>query len=156
MAQRTEIAPLTKTVTVGRPPEEAFRLYTEGIAGWWPLKTHSVTEERAETAVLEGREGGRIFERSVDGEEHAWGMVLVWDPPHRIVHTWHPGRADDTGQEVELRFEPVADGTRVELVHRGWENLGDRAAEVRSSYDGGWDYVLGECYGTAAGARSGT
>ena len=155
MAQRTDIAPLIKTITVERPPDEAFRLYTEGIADWWPLKTHSVTAERAETAIFEGREGGRIFERSLDGEEHVWGTVVVWDPPHRFVHTWHPGRSDDTWQEVEMRFEPHGGGTRIELEHRGWENLGDRAAEVRTNYDTGWDYVLGECYGTAAGERSG-
>jgi uncharacterized protein YndB with AHSA1/START domain len=150
MAQRTEIAPLTKTVTVGRPPEEAFRLYTEGIASWWPLETHSVAEKEADTVVLEGREGGRLYERSNDGEEHLWGTVTVWDPPHRLVHTWHPGRSEDTRQEVEMRFEPNGGGTRLELEHRGWENLGERAAEVRSSYDGGWDYVLGDCYGGAA------
>ena len=144
---------LRKSITVARPVEDAFRLYTEGIATWWPLRTHSVAGEEAETCVLEPRRGGRLYERTSAGEEHEWGTVLVWDPPHRLVHTWHPGRDEDSAQEIEIRFAPDGAGTRVELVHTGWEKLGDRAAAVFESYDSGWDYVLGERYGGAAGPR---
>jgi hypothetical protein len=38
-----------------------------------------------------------------------------------------------------VRFAPEGEGTRVELEHRGWEKSG---AGERSSYDGGWEYVL--------------
>jgi uncharacterized protein YndB with AHSA1/START domain len=145
--QTTEIAPLRKTVTVNRPPDEAFRIYTEGIATWWPLETHSPSG-KAETVVMEPREGGRLYERTRDGEEVDWGEILVWEPPHRVVHTWHLGRHAVT--EVEVRFTAQGDGTRVELVHRGWESHGNYAAEVRAQYDGGWDYVFGERYATAA------
>jgi uncharacterized protein YndB with AHSA1/START domain len=156
MDQRTEIAPITKAITVDRPPEEAFRLYTEGIATWWPLKTHSVSEDKAETAVFECREGGRIYERTTDGREHPWGTVLVWEPSQRLVYSWHPGRSEDTSQEVEMRFDPEGAGTRITIEHRDWDKLGDQAAAMRAGYESGWDYVFGECYGTAAGARSGT
>jgi uncharacterized protein YndB with AHSA1/START domain len=147
--QTTEIAPLTKTVTVNRPPEEAFRIYTEGIATWWPLERHSLSE-KAETVVMEPREGGRLFERTRDGEEVEWGEVVVWDPPNRLVHSWHLGGPATT--EVELRFTPQGDGTLVELVHRGWERHGDKAAELRARYDSGWDFVFGERYVAAVGS----
>jgi uncharacterized protein YndB with AHSA1/START domain len=144
MSQQTSEMVLTKTVTVDLPLEEAFRLYTEGIASWWPHATHSVEEERVETVVFEAGDGGRIYEQTKTGEEHVWGTVREWDPPSRIVHSWHPGRGADSAQEVQITFEPDDSGTRVELVHAGWERIGDRAAEMFSNYDSvsGWDLVL--------------
>jgi uncharacterized protein YndB with AHSA1/START domain len=146
MEQVTEIAPVTKSIVVKRSPEEAFRVYTEGIATWWPLETHSPSG-KSETLVIEPREGGRLYERTTDGEELDWGEVLAWDPPRRLVHSWHLGRSVAT--EVELRFTPQGDGTLVELVHSGWERHGDYAAELRAQYDSGWDLVFGERYASA-------
>jgi uncharacterized protein YndB with AHSA1/START domain len=146
------IAPVRKTLTVPVSLEKAFRLFTVGIATWWPLATHSVTEGNAETVIIEGRVGGRFYERTSDGKESLWGEVRVWDPPRRLVYSWHPGRPADTAQEVELRFSPAGSGTRVELEHRGWEVLGDNAVSTRDSYDKGWNRVFNECYGKAAGA----
>jgi len=140
---------IRKSVTVDRPLEEAFRLYTEQLATWWPFSTHSAGKEEVETVILEGREGGRFYERTRNGDEHLWGTVLVWDPPSRVVHSWHPGRAEHTAQEVEVTFAPQGEGTRVELVHSGWERLGDRLDEMITNYNEGWDVVLGR-YAQAA------
>jgi hypothetical protein len=139
----TTIPPVKKKVTVRWSREEAFRRFTDEMASWWPLARHSVGGEEAETVVFEGRVGGRIFERSRDGATADWGTVKAWEPPGRVVFSWHPGRGPETAQEVEVRFESVADGTRVELVHRGWEALGPKAAETRKDYESGWEGVLG-------------
>jgi uncharacterized protein YndB with AHSA1/START domain len=141
---------LRKSVTVALPPADAFALYTKGIAGWWPLRTHSVAKAEAETVVFEPGVGGRIYEQANDGTQHHWGTVTVWEPPGRIVHTWHPSRPETTRQLVELRFSPDGDGTRLEIVHTGWEALGDDARATYESYDAGWDFVLGERYAPAA------
>ena len=146
--QTTEIAPLVKTVIVNRSPEEAFRIYTEGIATWWPLETHAPSQ-KSEIVVMEPREGGRLYERTTDGDEVEWGEILAWDPPHRLVHSWHLGRPIAT--EVEVRFTPEGAGTVVKLIHRGWERHGEDAANLRASYDTGWDFVFGERYAGAAG-----
>jgi uncharacterized protein YndB with AHSA1/START domain len=143
MSQQTSETAIRKTVTVSRPVEEAFRIFTEDLAEWWPYVTHSVEQENVDTVIFECRPGGRFYERAKDGTEHTWGTVLKWDPPRRVVYSWHPGRGEETAQEVEITFAGVADGTRVELVHTGWEVLGDRMAEVVASYDTGWDTVLG-------------
>ncbi len=134
---------LRKSVTVRCSVEEAFRVFTEGIGSWWPLQTHSVGEDRAQTCVLEGRVGGRFFERQEGGAEEVWGTVTAWEPPQRLAFTWHPGRDESTAQEVVLRFTPVDGGTRVELEHKGWEKLGEKAAAAYKDYDSGWDFVLG-------------
>jgi uncharacterized protein YndB with AHSA1/START domain len=149
MEQTAEITAIRKSVTVRRPIEEAFALFTDGIDTWWPLATHSIYGERAKTAVFEGRRGGRLYEISHDGEEGVWGTVTMWDPPYRIVHSWYPGRGEETAQEVEIEFVAEGGRTRVEMEHRGWE----RAPERRAGYDTGWDFVLGR-YVAAAGKES--
>ena len=147
--QATDLT-IRRSVRVSRPVDEAFALFTDGIATWWPLGTHSIGSGRdgvsAETAVLEGREGGRLYERMSDGAEASWGTILAWEPPHRVVISWHVNPARVAPTEVEVRFVPDGDGTRVELEHRGWERLGAEADEARSGYasDSGWDAVLAE------------
>ncbi|MDQ3874102.1 MAG: SRPBCC family protein [Actinomycetota bacterium] len=147
MTTQTQIKPVRKTISVQAPPDKAFAVFTEGIATWWPLATHSVGAERqdvhADTVVFETRAGGRLFERLSDGREVDWGEVVVWEPPNRIVLTWHPGYEDPSlATEIEVRFDAVRGGTRLELEHRGWERLRQRAQRARESYDSGWDTTL--------------
>ena len=149
MSQQTNEIVIKKSVTVAVPVDEAFRVFTEEMETWWPLRTHAVDTENSDTVVMEGREGGRLFERGTSGEEHVWGIVQSWEPPQRVGYTWHPGRGEDTAQEVEVTFTPEGDGTRVEVRHWGWEKLGDRLEEMIASYNEGWDLVLGR-YAEAA------
>jgi uncharacterized protein YndB with AHSA1/START domain len=94
MTTGIEIEPVRKTIAVQAPVENAFPVFTDGIATWWPLHVHSVGADRGtgapDSAVFEGRVGGRVFERWSDGTEIDWGEVLVWEPPRRIVYRWHP------------------------------------------------------------------
>jgi uncharacterized protein YndB with AHSA1/START domain len=144
------IAPVEKTLHVNLAREAAFRLFTEGMASWWPLMTHSVGEQQAQTCVFEGRVGGRIYEILMDGSQVDWGRVTAWNPPGFVAFTWFPGRNEDTGQTVEVTFTDAGRGTQVELVHRGWELLGERAQPMRREYDRGWDLVLGRYIQQAA------
>lgn len=137
-----KMAPVVKEITVPADREAAFRRFTEEIDRWWPRATHSVYEEACAEVRFEGREGGRIYERSGDGEESEWGRVTAWDPPTTVSFTWYPGRDASTRQEVAVEFFDDDDGTRVRLVHSGWERLGQVAAETRDGYHTGWDAVL--------------
>jgi uncharacterized protein YndB with AHSA1/START domain len=131
-----------KTVTVKCEPKEAFELFTGRIVTWWPFETHSTSDEPPEAVVFENRVGGRVFDRLASGEEHEWATVTAWEPPERFVIDWHVSRGKPS-TELEVRFSPDGDGTRVDLEHRGWERYGDEAAESYDSYNGGWDAVLG-------------
>jgi uncharacterized protein YndB with AHSA1/START domain len=133
---------IRKSVEVDVPVETAFRVFTEQARSWWPLATKSVGQEEAEDLVFEPRVGGRVHERLRSGEEHEWGEILAWEPPERLVFTWHPGRGHETSQEVEIRFFPSGEGTRLELEHRGWERLVATADEIPEHYASGWDEVL--------------
>jgi uncharacterized protein YndB with AHSA1/START domain len=145
------LEPVRQSVRVRRPIEAAFELFTRDIGTWWPVGTHHARGDVV-GVVFETRLGGRIYERCRDGAEADWGHVLAWEPPHRVVFTWAPGRSPGGPTEVEVRFtaeDPAT--TRVDLEHRGWERLGDLAAETRSSYLNGWPGVM-RLYATAAGA----
>jgi uncharacterized protein YndB with AHSA1/START domain len=144
------IQPVVVAIDVRRGVQEAFRVFTEEIAGWWPVAAHSVEPDRVAAVVLEGRPGGRVYERWQDGGQADWGRVVAWEPPNRLVLSWSPDPERPAATEVEVRFTAVEPGhTRVELEHRGWERLGDQAAQVRSSYEGGWPGVLDAFAGAA-------
>lgn len=140
--QETRVEPLRKQLMVDLEVETAFKLFTEGMGRWWPLMTHSVGEEQAETCFLEGWVDGRIVEVLKDGSQSEWGRVLTWEPYRLVSFQWYPGREPDTVQEVTVTFSEIPTGTLVELVHVGWETLGDKAQATRDGYDTGWDYVL--------------
>ena len=134
---------ILKSAVVPTTPERAFEVFTDGIATWWPLDTHSVEGDRGpRTVVFETRPEGRVYEVMSTGEEAHWANVIAWEPPHRFVLEWKvdPGAVAPT--EVEVRFAPEGDGTRVELEHRGFERLGEAAKEAHESYSTGWPTVF--------------
>ena len=148
MTAQAQDLTVRKSVTVVCSPAEAFRLFTEGLETWWPFDTHCPGDKRPEEFFFEGRVGGRVFHRA-GGAEYEWATVTTWDPPQRFVVDWHvtPGRPST---ELEVRFVPEGEGTRVELEHRGWGDYGDEAAKAREEYDRGWDFVLGRYAANAA------
>lgn len=148
------VPPLEKSVHVPCAPARAFHAFTAEIGQWWPLSTHSVAQEKARGVTIEPRAGGRVFETNAAGQEHDWGTVLEWAPPHLFAMTWHPGRAAASGQRVELTFVAEGGGTRVTLRHRGWESLGADGAKTRDAYDSGWDKVLAGCYADFCGGSA--
>jgi uncharacterized protein YndB with AHSA1/START domain len=123
------VNPLVRQLRLDCSPEHAFSVWAERTSLWWPA-SHSVSGA-PEAVVFEPRAGGRIFERAPGGVEHDWGRVLAWEPPRRLVYSWHlrQDRADAT--EVEITFEPVGDGTAVTITHRGWERLGAKGEQLR-------------------------
>jgi uncharacterized protein YndB with AHSA1/START domain len=159
MVQATE-AEVRREITVNAPPERAFGFFTERFDAWWPRSHHIGQAELAE-AVLEPRAGGRWYERGADGSECDWGKVLAWEPPHRLVLAWQlngewaydpdPGHAT----EIEVAFTPAGDGTRVELVHRGFERVGATGDTLRREVggEGGWGGLL-KLYAEALGSSS--
>jgi uncharacterized protein YndB with AHSA1/START domain len=136
------IEPIRLSFQVACPAERAFEVWTSGIDRWWPLD-HTVSAEDDLTVILEGRPGGRIFERRANGIEHDWGEVTIWEPPTRLGYTWHLNRDASDATDVEIRFLAQPDGaTTVEIEHRGWERLGVEGATWRDRNHGGWATLL--------------
>jgi uncharacterized protein YndB with AHSA1/START domain len=145
------IEPIRLAFEVSCPAERAFEVWTARIGTWWPAD-HTATGEADLTVVLEGRQGGRIFERTTAGVEHDWGEVTVWEPPTRLGYLWHLRRDRADATEVEIRFIGL-DGarTRVEIEHRGWERLGRDGPTWRDRNYGGWSTLLPHYVAAAAG-----
>lgn len=154
---RPSEAVVRKSIVVEAPQAHAFAVFTEQHAAWWPLQTHHIGAQPAETAIIEPRIGGRWFERAADGTECDWGRVLAWEPPSRIVLAWCIG-ADwkfdpELNTEVEVRFISEGPGrTRVELEHRHLERYGAMAGTMQTTFDseGGWTGILGRFSRAAA------
>ena len=150
------IAAVRRSVTVDAPPERAFDVFTAGFATWWPIESHHIGDNVAVDVAIEPYQGGRWLERDADGNECVWGFVTDWEPPHRVVLSWHltadyefdpdPAKAS----EVEVRFTSQDDGTLVELEHRGFERRAEGGAETREkvSAAGGWQDLM-ETYAKA-------
>jgi uncharacterized protein YndB with AHSA1/START domain len=143
MSDALMIEVVRKTVTVDCAVEEAFRIFTVDALSWWPVESHSIHETVSEI-VFEPEAGGEVYEVSPSGEKGHWATVLEWEPPGRLVLAWNILNAEASPTEVEVRFLADGDGTRVELEHRGWERLAESGEAKRSSYDTGWDFVLGK------------
>ena len=134
-----------RTVSVNCSVEHAFETFTDRIHDWWPLATHSIevgeTGSAPETVVFDGP-GGRVYERTTKGEELEWARITTFEPPNRFVLAWNPSREDRPRTEIEVTFAEEDGKTRVDLEHRGWDQLGDKATEARDGYNQGWQTVL--------------
>jgi len=144
------LEPIRKRVFVDCPTEVAFATFTREIATWWPVETHSLSGSGSTEVIFEGRAGGRLYERSPDGGEGDWADVEAWEPPRRLLLRWrvNPKRGPTW---VEVTFESEGGGTRLTLVHSGWELLEDR--DGREDYERGWDRVLSPYLDRVSGWR---
>jgi uncharacterized protein YndB with AHSA1/START domain len=138
-----------KTV-VDVPIERAFEVFTEDFDSIKP-REHNLLSVEIEETVFEPREGGRIYDRGVDGSECEWARVLAYEPPNRVVFSWdispqwqiEPDR--EKASEVEVRFiSETPERTRVELEHRNLDRHGEGWESERDGVggEGGWPLYL--------------
>jgi uncharacterized protein YndB with AHSA1/START domain len=150
MTTRAQEASVRTQIVVDAPIARAFSVFTDQFDRIKP-REHNLLDVEIEETVLEPREGGRIYDRGVDGSECHWARVLAYEPPNRLVFSWDispqwrietdPARTS----EVEVRFiAETPERTRVELEHRhldrhgeGWESERDGVGS-----EGGWPLYL--------------
>jgi uncharacterized protein YndB with AHSA1/START domain len=150
MTTQAQEASVRTQIVVDAPIARAFSVFTEEFDRIKPREHNMLGVEIAET-VFEPREGGRIYDRGVDGSECHWARVLAYEPPNRIVFSWDisPQWQIETDHaktsEVEALFiSETPERTRVELEHRhldrhgeGWESERDGVGS-----EGGWPLYL--------------
>jgi uncharacterized protein YndB with AHSA1/START domain len=147
----TAVPPLRREVLVDAGSDVAFEVFTRRIGAWWPLAHHSVYGVDAEVSFVDPGVGARIVE-SKDGEDDTvWGTVTHWVPGELVAFSWHPGMPAEAASRVSVSFEERDGKTLVTLEHTGWESFGDRAAEARENYAGGWAVVLDAYFAAVTG-----
>jgi uncharacterized protein YndB with AHSA1/START domain len=127
---------IRKSIQVNRSPEISFRVFCEQMSEWWPGGFGGKDAK----LFLEGRVGGRFYERRPDGTEYQIGQVTAYQPPSVVAFTWRAA-SWDVETRVEVRFTPDGAGTRVELEHSGFEQDA-KTRDTHKSYDGGWESIL--------------
>jgi hypothetical protein len=150
IARQTKTEPVRKRVVVNATPDEAFRVFTDGMDAWWS-REHHWGGTPLKRQVLEAKGGGRWYSVSEDETEHDLGRVVLCEPPSKIVIaclqlTLHGGREPDTAleTEIEVTFAKEGDLTLVHLEHRHLERYGEQAWAVRGHLDAviGWRATL--------------
>lgn len=141
--QRITPAPVRKSIRVKVPQARAFEVFTARLGKWWP-KDHHIGAVEMKEAVIDPRQGGRWYEKGIDGSVCNWGEVLVWEPPSRLVLSWCINSkfvVDEAVQsEVEVRFTAEGrDATLVELEHR---ITATDAEQIAQAVDRGWGGLL--------------
>ena len=155
-ARTIKVAPIRKSLIVKTSADTAFTVFTAGIGRWWP-RAFTIGTSPLKDVVMEERSGGRWYERGEDGSECAWGKVLAWEPPTRVVLSWQISGewryVPDLITELEVKFTSIgAKETRVEFEHRKLEALGEAAEAVRAQLESGWPGLL-EAYAAEVEGR---
>lgn len=76
--------------------------------------------------------------------EHDWGVVTVWEPGRRLVHTFALAQDPRYPSEVAVEFVPAGEngeagaGCTLRFAHGGWTDAG---AGARSKF-GDWPVML--------------
>jgi uncharacterized protein YndB with AHSA1/START domain len=150
MATQAQEASVRTQIVVDAPIARAFSVFIEQFDRIKPREHNLLEADIAET-VFEAREGGRIYDRGVDGSECHWARVLAYEPPNRVVFSWDisPQWQIETDpaktSEVEVRFvSETPERTRVELEHRNLDRHGDGWESERDGVgsEGGWPLYL--------------
>jgi len=149
MTTQGTVPAVERSVTVSAPIDKAFSVFTDQFAAWWP-SSFQINPNGYEAAYIEPRLGGRWFERAPDGSECDWGQVLAWEPPDKVLLSWHLTSGYDYdpdpahASEVEITFVALGPSTtRVDISHRKFERTIDGAKVAESvGGEGGWGNLL--------------
>jgi hypothetical protein len=127
----TQPALVRVTVYVAVDPPAAFEIFTGEIDEWYRRGPHNFFDPvRAIAIRFEPGVGGRLLEVYDDGDPREMARVEVWEPGSRLL------LRDSRDTEIDVRFEPSGDETKVTLEHRGLEGLPAAEAESHARFGG--------------------
>jgi len=133
------IADIVQGIEIHASPKRVWHvLTTEGLVEQWL----GCIGYRAEP--------GHVFYMQPDPDKRAAGDVsgathcelLALDPPREMRFSWYYPETPRT--EVSIRLSAIDGGTRVDLVHSGWDRFdATQIGAVRDALEGGWtSFVL--------------
>lgn len=82
----------------------------------------------------------RLYKKDGDGKPLIWGEVREMRAPERLVTTFCIEPFGESETLLTWTLHPVADGTRLTLVHEGIADAsGDAVMQLLLALDAGWD-----------------
>lgn len=113
------------SLRVRASPERAFDVFTKDIGLWWRAnELFEFTPGQSGALSFEPGLGGRLVQTGSDGRVFEIGRVTAWERGVRLRFTWRQASfAPDQVTEVDVRFEPVGEETRVTVEHSGWDRV---------------------------------
>jgi uncharacterized protein YndB with AHSA1/START domain len=136
-------SPITHEYTLRCTADHAFSTYTGRIREWWDGR-YTANAATLDAVTIEPRAGGRVYATHSDIGVHDWGEVTVWEPGHRLVHTFTLAQDPQQPSEVAVEFVPrereggATSGCTVRFAHGGWTEI---TAAVREKF-GDWPVLL--------------
>ena len=147
----TVTEPLRLSFRVACSSEHAFAIWTTRVSTWWPAD-HTVSGRADAEVVIEGRVGGRIFERTPSGDVHEWGEVTDWVPPTRrqlpVAPAPGPGRRHGGADPVRRRGDLHQESRSSTGAGKGWAV---RAPTPGTATAVGWSGLLPHYLAACAG-----
>lgn len=126
------------------PPKECFALWIDPqkVQAWWGPRDEKGEVFRSEIIRWDVREGESwsINMTAPDGTVYRQGGEMIEvDPPRLIRFSFHWIENDERGPttEINVRFEPDGDGTRLCFQHGGFDD-----ADNRDGHHEGWSQCL--------------
>jgi uncharacterized protein YndB with AHSA1/START domain len=89
--------------------------------------------------VLEPKPGGRWYRDRGNGIGHLWGFVQAIKPPNLLELSGPLFMSYPAQNHVEIKVEPVADGSKLTLRHRA---IGMIDPEHRKNVGMGWNHMI--------------
>jgi len=130
-------------------PERVFRALTDPneVPRWWGQEGVYRTAKwesdlrpggkwKSEIAVPEGAE---MSDPRTPEPQTVGGEYVVVDPPRVLEFTWSPSWDNFAVSRVRYEIEPVATGSRLTVIHSGFEGR----TEMAASHSEGWVRVIG-------------
>lgn len=113
------VAGATREMMTRLTPSEAWTLFCDDLAIWWPVARVSLSAQSdgalPQVVVMNPVDGGTLREVLFDGSEGVWANVTYAERPARLDLDWRLGTS--SGSAVSVRFEGDPKGTRVTLNH---------------------------------------
>ena len=124
---------IEKTVFLRASPEKvwAFLTQPDELARWF---------HRSDVPLRAGQPYKLLGD---DGTGICWGRVLTAEAPRTLVYTFTHNHLKEHETRVEWTLEPVPGGTRLHLVHDGFEGAPVSALDMLCAHDSGWDEHFG-------------
>jgi uncharacterized protein YndB with AHSA1/START domain len=141
MTESPRVAPIDLTVETAADPAAAWLAISDpaGVAEWFTEATP--IGPVGSTYTLDFGDGSIVT-----------GRVLELEPGLRFVHSWRwVGDDESATTRVAWSIAPTEGGSRISLLHDGWDEAG-LDADARDDHEGYWTGYIEDLRDVLAGA----